>query len=204
MFLITRLGDRSDPFPFFVTTYPEDWTRTYVDRNFFEVDPVIKLAHSALLPVDWSSFDRTSPRSAAFFSEADSSKVGRHGLTSVVRGPRGERSLFLVTSDLPDSRWSKLRASYGYDFQVMSHYFHDRTLLLSGLRISPPQKPLSPREAQCLQHLASGFIPKQIAPQLGISEAAVRLYLRSARRKLGATTLGQAVARASYQERIFF
>ncbi|WP_234841550.1 LuxR C-terminal-related transcriptional regulator, partial [Sinorhizobium meliloti] len=51
---------------------------------------------------------------------------------------------------------------------------------------------------------AIGRISKQIAADLGISENAVKLYLRSARIKLNAATSYQAVAKASFLELIKF
>nr|WP_234907976.1 LuxR C-terminal-related transcriptional regulator [Ensifer canadensis] len=51
--------------------------------------------------------------------------------------------------------------------------------------------------------MGTGRISKQIAANLGISENAVKLYLRSAKLKLGASTSHQhAVAKASYLELI--
>ncbi len=52
---------------------------------------------------------------------------------------------------------------------------------------------LSDRERECLQLLAHGDPPKKIATTLGLSEAAVRLYLKRARARLGAANMMQAV-----------
>ncbi|MEM8797451.1 MAG: LuxR C-terminal-related transcriptional regulator [Pseudomonadota bacterium] len=57
------------------------------------------------------------------------------------------------------------------------------------------QKPLSAREHQTISLIAKGLRPKQIAHELGVSEASVRLYLKNARMKLGADTKEEAVAR---------
>jgi DNA-binding NarL/FixJ family response regulator len=56
---------------------------------------------------------------------------------------------------------------------------------------------LSRRERQCLQMLAQGVVPKRIASSLHLSESAVRLYISTARRKLRAATVYQAIARAT-------
>ncbi len=52
---------------------------------------------------------------------------------------------------------------------------------------------LTVRERECLQRLAEGDPPKKIATTLELSEAAVRLYLKRARTRLGAVNLMQAV-----------
>ncbi|PND17805.1 hypothetical protein CN934_31845 [Ensifer sp. MMN_5] len=112
------------------------------------------------------------------------------------------RSLFSVTSNLPKRDWSRLRASSIHELQILSHYLHETMLSASGLREIGRYRNLSRRESQCLQLLATGRISKQIAADLGISENAVKLYLRSARQKLGAFTSYHAVAKASFLELI--
>ncbi len=53
---------------------------------------------------------------------------------------------------------------------------------------------LSPREREVLQLVAHGFENKQIAVELGISEATVKTYLRGIFERLGATSRAEAVA----------
>jgi DNA-binding CsgD family transcriptional regulator len=201
-FLMVRAANRPDIHPFFCTTYPEEWTSLYLDRNYFEIDPVIELSRTGFLPVDWSNLDRRSARTRSFFKEAESFEIGRHGLTVPVRGLGGERSLFSVTSNLRRPEWRKLRSSSNYDLQILSCYLHEKALSVWGLRESGSYRKLSRREQECLQLLARGVVSKRIAARLQISENAVRLYLKLAKRKLDAATIYQAVARASFHELI--
>jgi DNA-binding CsgD family transcriptional regulator len=200
VFLVVRPANRADTYPFHCTTYPEEWTSLYLRKNYFEIDPVIELSRSGFLPVDWSNLDRRSPRSRSFFKEAGSFDIGRHGLTVPIRGPSGERTLFSVTSNLSGPEWRKLRISSYHDLQILSHYLHEKVLFVSDLRKSGGYRKLSRREQECLQLLARGLVSKRIAARLQISESAVRLYLRSARHKLDAATIYQAIARASFLE----
>lgn len=57
-------------------------------------------------------------------------------------------------------------------------------------------KPLSPRERDCLTLVALGYRVDRIEERLGLSRATIELHLRNARKKLKASTTGQAVARA--------
>ncbi|MBO9101902.1 LuxR family transcriptional regulator (plasmid) [Rhizobium sp. K1/93] len=199
-FLVVRRATPRDTYPFYCTTYPEEWTSVYLDRNYFEIDPVIDLSRTGFLPVDWSNIDRRSPRARSFFKEAVSFDIGRQGLTIPVRGPGGERSLFSATSNLPRSEWRTLLTSTSRDLQVLSHFLHEKAFSVSGLRKHGEYRKLSRREQECLQLLAGGIVSKRIAATLQISESAVRLYLKLAKRKLGTATIYQAVARASYLE----
>lgn len=200
VFLLIRPSNHSNIYPLYCTTYPQEWTSLYLRKNYFEIDPVIDLNQTGFLPVDWSDLDRRSVRTRAFFREANAFGVGRHGMTVPVRGPRGERSLFSATSNLPRSQWRKLSGSSSHDFQILSYYLHEKVLCLSGLRKNGGYRKLSRREQECLQLLASGMVPKRIASTLRLSESVVRLYLRLAKRKLNAATIHQAIARASFLE----
>lgn len=203
-FLVVRNGISSKTYPYYCSTYPKSWVRTYSDRAYFEIDPVIQVLRKGLLPVDWSTLDRNSAPVVRFFDDARSHGVGPNGLTLPVRGANGERSLLSVASNLSRPQWSTLCVSSTHDLHILSHYLHEKAFALSGLREEIRFRDLSRRETQCLQLLASGKIYKQIAAALGISESSVRLYLRSARRKLRASTSHQAVAKASFLELINF
>ncbi len=202
--LVVRSGGRADRYPYYCTTYPDAWLKTYAHNRYFEIDPVIGVMRWAFLPVDWSSLDRQSAQVWRLFKEARSYNIGPHGLTIPVRGPKGERSLVSAVSNLPKRDWSRLLASSMHELHILAHHFHEAVLAATGLRQDDGYRGLSRREYQCLDLLAKGRIHKQIAADLGISETAVKLYLRSARLKLGASTSHHAVAKASLLELIAF
>lgn len=196
VFHVTQIAAVLQQNPLILLTYPPEWVETYVARDYFSIDPVVQAGRVGFLPFDWSSLDLTSPQTASLFREAETFDVGRYGVTLVIRGPHGERSLFTVTSNLRGSEWEKLRGSIIGDLQVIAYYLHEQSLILSGLREQGVGRRLSKREAQCLELLAQGMLPKQITSRLGISESAVRLYLSSSRRKLHVGTTNQAIAKA--------
>ena len=67
---------------------------------------------------------------------------------------------------------------------------------LDEVRFMPKDdgSPLSPREAQILQHIASGSSTKEVARDLGISAHTVKTHLERIFDKLGANDRAQAVA----------
>lgn len=199
-FLVVSSRVRPGRYPSYCTTYPAAWIDAYLGGDYFSIDPVIDVLRWGHLPVDWSSLDWRSPGAARLLREASRWDIGPHGLTLPVRGPEGERCLFSVATSGPRGRWLKLRADAIHEFIILSHYLHETVLALTGLRDSDGHQALSRRERECLELLASGRISKQIAAALGISESAVKQYLRSARLKLRATTSHQAVAKASFYE----
>ena len=63
-------------------------------------------------------------------------------------------------------------------------------------RPGPADRVLSPREHEVVALLAAGLTGEQVALRLGISPATVRVHIRNATAKLGASTRTQAVAMA--------
>ncbi|MCA9572588.1 MAG: helix-turn-helix transcriptional regulator, partial [Myxococcales bacterium] len=60
----------------------------------------------------------------------------------------------------------------------------------------PPLQDLSDRELEVLQLVASGRTDGEVGVQLGISIATARTHMENVRRKLGARSRAEAVARA--------
>lgn len=182
--------------PILLLTYDPEWVRRYLDRDYFRIDPVVSAGARAFLPLDWSEVDRETFAAGRFFAEADRFGVGRRGISLPVRAPHGERALLSITSNASEYEWKQLRFGYMCEFQLLAHYVHDQACQLSGFRTAPTMRDLSRRERQCLQGVARGFPPKVIAAQLGVSDSAVRLYLKSARTKLSCATTSHAVGKA--------
>ncbi len=196
VFHVVSLGAGNVRNPMILLTYSREWVDVYTSENFFDLDPVVNLSRTGFLPVDWSLLDHANRETSRFFRQAHSFGVGRFGLTIPIRGPQGERSLFSATSNLRESEWRHLRADCMADLQFLSHHLHEKALTTSGLRNNGAGKRLSRRELQCIKMIANGRLVKQIAAELQLSESAVRLYLRNAKRKLGVSTTSQAVGRA--------
>ena len=181
--------------PILMLSYDPVWVGRYVREDYFAIDPVVRAGRGGFLPIDWSTLDRSSSGARHLFTEAESHGVGRQGITIPIRGPNGERAIFTLTSNICLDRWEREKPAYLREYHAVAHFFHERAVQLSGLRAARPPR-LSRREQQCVQLLALGRQGKTIAHLLEISEPAVRLYLKTARHKLGCATMAQLVARA--------
>lgn len=189
------LNDQSLPLVHY-STYPAGWVEAFISNNYVKRDPVIKAFPTASLPYDWNDLERQSSDANDFFAHAHSFGIGRQGMSVPVRGTHGERSLFSVNCNASKDAWRKLRALAMFDWFVFAYFLHDRVYDTAGIRTRRKRPPLSRREWQCLQLMARGMMIKQIAARVGVSESAVRQYLRGAKRKLMAKTLSQAAAKA--------
>jgi DNA-binding CsgD family transcriptional regulator len=184
------------PNPVLLLTYDQAWVKRYFEQDYFRLDPVVLAGSKGFLPIDWMNVDHTSATAKHFFAEAESYGVGRHGFTLPIRGPHGERALFTITSNDTDEQWHRRRFAHLADFHQAALYLHDRAMQLAGLRPESLTQSLTRRERQCLKGLVSGLVPQQISAKLNISPSAVHLYLRTARRKLGCSTIAQLIAKA--------
>jgi len=182
--------------PLYSATYSESWCRHYEHANYLDIDPVVIMGLTGLLPIDWSTFDRSEPRRKKFFGEAREFGVGRQGLTFPVRGRGGEIALFSINSDLAPREWVAYKKVCIRDFQLLAHYFHASITRLEAGQQPDFESRLSPREKECLQWAANGKTAWETSAILKISEATVRIYLDSARHKLESATKVQAVAKA--------
>lgn len=94
-------------------------------------------------------------------------------------------SLSFATSD-----WSPTERRA---IEFACYAFVDKARLLSPLPPDPPK--LSQREKDCLAFVAEGKTDWEISVILGVSQHTSHQHVENARRKLGATTRAQAVAR---------
>lgn len=117
------------------------------------------------------------------------------GLSVPVRGPNGQFAVFSVNNRATDAAWESYQKEYLKTFILAAHFINQRALELEE-DINPTAKPLSPRESDALTHLANGLSRGQVAEKLKISEHTLRVYIESARFKLGAANTTHAVARA--------
>ncbi len=177
-------------------TYSPEWAKHYETSKLQNVDPVVRCAQRQFHPIDWKKLDWSSKKSRELFREASNSGVGNQGLTVPIRGPLGQFAVLTINDTTSDEKWQSFIKDYTQDMLVISHYLHKTLHEKPSLTVEENQKELSPRERDVLSLLAIGNNRAQIADALGISEHTVRVYLDTARTKLGAINTTQAVVLA--------
>lgn len=182
--------------PFLCTTYSERWNRRYQAQDHIRHDPVIAGCLPSFRPVDWKQLDWSSKAAQLYWTQAIEHGVGNQGYSIPIRGPLGQFALLTVSDTCSDADWATFTLSHRFDLMLIAHMIHDKALTLSASRPSPKSQPLSPREVEALTLLAAGHNRAQVADRLSISEHTLRVYIESARLKLGAANTIHAVARA--------
>lgn len=180
-------------------TYSMEWRQRYLEKGYMRVDPVILGTFNRFHPVDWRELDWTGRPARAFLKDAQAHGVGNHGLAIPVRGPAGQFALFSASHECDDAFWDGFVAKNRRDLILVAHFFNQKALQFEGARMTEAAGALSPREIEAMTSLALGHSRAQAAETLGISESTLRVYIESARHKLGALNTTHAVARALAQ-----
>nr|WP_229673304.1 autoinducer binding domain-containing protein [Salipiger pallidus] len=177
-------------------TYDPAWVQRYIDKGYLRIDPVIQGCYQHFHPVDWKQLDWSSRAARAFHRDAMAHGLGNQGYSVPLRGPNGQFALFTVNHACDDDTWDDFTSQNRGDLILLAHYFNQKALELEPGRQPEPAQPLSPREIEAMTLLAVGNSRAQVAEALSISEHTLRVYIESARFKLGAMNTTHAVARA--------
>lgn len=177
-------------------TYSDAWVQRYLDQNYLRTDPVITGCFQRFHPVDWKRLDWSSKSARAFLKDALDHGVGNQGYSIPIRGPNGQFALFTINHCCADDAWAAFTEAQGRNLILIAHYFNRKALEFQPNRLPNQSSALSPREVDAMTLLAMGYSRAQVANSLAISEHTLRVYIESARFKLGALNTTHAIARA--------
>lgn len=180
-------------------TYDRAWVQRYLEKEYLRIDPVIKGCYQRFHPVDWKRLDWSGKATQAFLKEALEYGLGNQGYSIPLRGPNGQFALFTVNHRCDDDTWERFTEYNRRELIICAHMFNQKALEFEPDRAPAPARQLSPREVDALTLLALGYGRAQVADTLSISEHTLRVYIESARFKLGAINTVHAVARAISQ-----
>ncbi len=188
---VNSVGER-----FGAGTYSSEWVDRYLEKDYLRMDPVIFGCFQRFTPVNWKQLDWSSKAAKTFFRDALDYGVGNQGYTIPIRGPNGQFALFTLNHTATDEEWDRLISRIQRDLVVVAHEFNKKALAFEAVDENQTTPALSPRELSAITHIAKGLSRAQAAAELGISEHTLRVYIESARHKLGALNTTHAVARA--------
>lgn len=177
-------------------TYSDAWQQKYIEENYLRIDPVVQGCFQRFHPVDWKRLDWSGKAARAFLRVSTEYGVGNQGFSVPIRGPNGQFALFTVNHTCDDDTWANFTQEHRRDLILIAHYFNEKALEFGPDRQPEQQQALSPREIDAMTLLAIGYSRAQVANSLSISEHTLRVYIESARYKLGALNTTHAVARA--------
>lgn len=177
-------------------TYSAEWVQRYLDQGYLRIDPVVLGCFQRFHPVDWKRLDWSSRAARAFQKEALEYGVGNQGFSIPIRGPNGQFALYTLSHNCSDREWEEFTERHRRELILVAHYFNQKALEFEPGRVPEQGQSLSPREVEAMTLIAVGYNRAQAAESLSISEHTLRVYIESARFKLGAMNTTHAVAKA--------
>ena len=192
---LAQCPDRGIDAPFVKATYPPAWIGHYIVNNYVTVDPVCQEGFKRMLPFDWAELTPTEA-GLHIFEEAVKMGLGGSGYSIPIVDQTGRRALFSVNAPLIGAQWEHFVEQHRDLLLDLAHAVHRRALSeVFGDEVGASK--LTPREIEILQWAALGKEAPMIAGILGLTANTVRGYIKSARYKLNAATMGQAIAKAA-------
>ncbi len=177
-------------------TYDLEWVNRYIEKGYLRFDPVVAGCYQRFHPVDWKRLDWSSKAARALMQDAIDHGIGNQGYSIPIRGPNGQFAMFSLSHNCGDDEWEEFTTINRRDLILLAHSFNQKALEFEPGRTPEKAQPLSPREIEAMTLLAVGYSRAQAADTLSISEHTLRVYVESARHKLGAMNTTHAVARA--------
>lgn len=177
-------------------TYTHAWRAHYMAENYQAVDPVIRAASQGFHAFEWAHLDWSGKRAQTLAADASRFSLGNNGLTIPIHGPRAQFAHLTVTLEGNQEDWDLFKDRTGRALILLGHFVNRKVLELCGYLDTSEEVSLSPRETDALKYLAMGISRARVADQLGISEHTLRVYIESARHKLGAANTTGAIAKA--------
>ncbi len=183
-------------------TYSDEWVTRYIQNDYARIDPVVLESYRNFGPLNWKTLDWSRKSAQNFFEEARGFGVGNQGISIPIRGPAGQFAIFTINHQTNDANWDRFQKHALQDLILSAHFTNEKAIAIEAHPEAATPKALSPREIDALVNLAIGRSRAEIADKLAISEHTLRVYIESARNKLGAANTVHAVARALAQGRI--
>ena len=182
---------------FAVSSYPAEWQKRYLSRDYTMIDPVVSMARAQMKAFSWSaSSPRKAPSKAVrtFYSEAAEFGV-RSGISIPIRTAYGHMSMLTLASSKPSL---SLETDIDQVAAVTSVALLHACLEHHDVQPTAARSVgLTAKQALCLKWSAEGKSMKAIATIENMSYATVNFHLNNARKALDASSLAQATALAT-------
>lgn len=164
-----------------INTYPAEWIQKYTELGLMMHDPCMKWVYETTGMCRWSDLAANDTHSVLKMAASYGIRYGA-AISCRTENEAGHRSI--ATFGRADREYEQAELTQLYDY---IQKLHDA---------SAPPANITDAEIEALLLLKRGFIIKEVAAELNISENAVKQRMSNARRKLGAKTTIHAASLA--------
>jgi LuxR family quorum sensing-dependent transcriptional regulator len=178
-----------------INTRPQDYVDHYIEKNYMIRDPVVTELRRTLTPFSWSDLRARRELSKSERAIIDEGREfgAQDGFMIPIITPSGSVALFSPCGPEPDLT-ERARAA----IEVVGMYsFHAlKRALVKRRRTDSVHQPLTPREREIMQWVATGKSDDEIAEILNLSTPTVTWHVENAKKKLDAFRRTYAVVQA--------
>lgn len=177
-----------------VTNWSSEYMSLREKNDDFSHDPTISLAQQATSPFTWAKAFQNADKRARKVADLCAEYTGqRDGLILPIADIKMIKGCATIGLDLSPDDFSPIQIS-------MIHYVmtaaYARLYTTMGPFPFDEDVAYSPREREVVRALALGYNSVQISELLGIAHETTRDYIRSAKRKVGARTGPELIAKS--------
>ena len=184
----TGVADR----PLLSAVHGASWRKSYAQARRVDLEPVVRAGFGGIMPIDWRLLDRDDPVVGKLLGEALELDLGANGLSIPLRGRSGEYGLFSVCCPEDASSLLSPRHALIRRLMLMSAIYH-ASVRDAFTGESHGDVRMSDRELACLRLKAQGISDHEIGLALGAGSTVVRFWLETARARLHAASVAEAV-----------
>jgi LuxR family quorum sensing-dependent transcriptional regulator len=174
---------------------PQDYVEHYIEKNYMIRDPVVTELRRTLTPFSWGDLRarRELSKSERMIIDEGREFGANDGFMIPIITPSGSVALFSPCGPEPDLS-ERARAAV----EVIGMYsFHAlKRALIKQQRADAVRPPLTPREREIMQWVATGKSDDEIAGILNLSTPTVTWHVENAKKKLDAFRRTYAVVQA--------
>lgn len=178
---------------FFFQDWPPAWVELYAKRNFVAADYGVAEARRRISPFTWleAKAERTLSRAEQEIWDTACEWGWTDGFSVPIHGPGGYFGLVTMAG-----KERPMPPALRGELHQLAFLTHERCRALTGLTpVIDQHETLTHRELECIRWVVAGKTDAEISALLGVSQTTVRTHIDQARRKLGARSRAQAVAR---------
>ena len=168
------------------STLPPKWASRYAQRGYLAFDPVVRRLFAAPGPVRFADIPGSEDPMAVLTQAAAFGL--RHGVGLSFRDEEGAGA---VASQLSFGLFARSDREFS-DLEIA-----ELSAALEAAHVAwRPPAGVTRAEREALGKIRDGYLTKEIAAELGVTEGAIKQRLKNAKVKLGASTTAQAACLA--------
>ena len=178
-----------------LNTRPREYTEHYENENYLAKDPVVMELSRSVDAYSWGDVrhSRVLNKKQKYIIDEGREFGATDGFIVPIRSSSAELSIFCPCGEDPD-----LSKSARSSLEIIGMYGYEslKRASLKKQRKDPAVQPLTPREREVLQWVASGKTDDEIADILSVATTTITFHVQNAKRKLSTCNRTYAVVKA--------